>query len=268
MSTSTGEPTAALYGFSVLVLKLLRELRPGGVAFARDLPAPTFRHAEYKEYKAGRAPAPDELRTQWRRLDQLIAAFGAPTHAVPGFEADDVLATLARRLTELDPAEKVTIVSGDRDIFQLVGPRVVAHFIGARGQNAETLDIAAVEARYGVVPNRLPMLFALVGEAADNIIGVDGVGVKTASKLVARYESMSALVSHLGEVTPPKLRDGLSAAADRIVMNENLARLRNDITLPSGPLVTRITRENIEAVKTVFAELEFKSLVARADALR
>lgn len=266
MNTSTGEPTAALYGFSVLLLKLLRELRPDGVAFARDLPAPTFRHAEYTEYKAGRPPVPDALRTQWRRLDELIAAFGAPTHAVAGFEADDVLATLARRLTERDADASVTIVSGDRDIFQLTTPRVRAHFVGARGQKPETLDAAAVEARYGVPPKSLPALFALVGEAADNLIGVAGVGMKTASKLVARYQTTNELIAHLDEVTPIKLRESLAAAADRVVMNEGLARLRDDLAL-SDPLVDVITPENRAAVKSVFAELEFKSLVARIDAL-
>ena len=107
MSTTKGEPTSAVYGLSVLLLKLLRELRPRGLAFARDLPQPTLRHQVYAEYKAGRAPMPDLLRPQWRRLDQLLTALGAPVHAMAGYEADDMLATLARRLRDEDD---VTIV--------------------------------------------------------------------------------------------------------------------------------------------------------------
>lgn len=262
MSTEAGEPTSALYGVSTLLLKLLRELRPTALAFARDLPQPTFRHHAYGAYKAGRPPVPDALRSQWARLDQLIDAFGVPSHACAGFEADDVLATLARRL---DPTD-VTIVSGDRDLFQTVSPRVRVLFVGARGQKPEIVDEAAVAARYGVPPRSMPAWSALVGEAADNLEGVPGVGARTATKLVARYETAAALLADLEHVTPAKIRDALGAARARIVQNEDLATLRTDVQL-AEPLVGPFAADARDAVGSLFEELEFRSLAGRLRAL-
>ena len=266
MNTSTGEHTSALYGFSTLLLKLLREERPTGVAFARDLPKPTFRHEQYSAYKAGRPPVPDAMRTQWRRLDQLIEAFAFPTHASSGFEADDVLATLARQL-EASGVE-VTIVSGDRDLFQLVGPRIRVIFLGARGQKPEVIDAAAVHARYGVAPAALPSLSALVGEGPDNLVGVPGIGVRTASKLVTQWGSVKNLVANVDAVTPQKIREAIREAGARVVMNEDLARLRDEVPLAGPRLVGPLTSEAVVAVRLVFEALEFKSLAARLDKLR
>lgn len=260
MNTRAGEPTSAVYGFSVLLLKLLRERRPEGVAFARDLGKPTFRHERYDAYKAGRAPMPDLLRPQWRRLDQLLAALGVPVHAAPGFEADDVLATLSARLSG-----KLTVVSGDRDLFQLVGPDVEVLFLGARGQKPEAIDEAAVRARYGVSPKQMPSLMALIGEVADNLPGVPGVGVKTAAKLVTQYGAIGPLVADLPSV-PGKLGVALREAAESIVRNEALATLRTDVPL-AEPLVSPITPEARERLRALFEELEFKSLASRIHAL-
>lgn len=266
MTTSRGEPTAALYGFCVLLLKLLREVRPDGVAFARDLPQPTFRHQRYAAYKAGRPPMPDALRRQWARLDVLLAGLGVPSHAAPGWEADDVLATAARRLAAAGTA--VRIVSGDRDLLQVVGPRVVVEYVGARGQTPVTLDVAGVEARTGVAPTQLPMLAALIGEAADNLVGVPGVGIRTAGRLVRAYGSVARLLADLDAVTPPRLRDALRDAADRLRMNEDLARLRDDVDLGDGPLAAPLGPGALEHLRTTFETLEFRSLVPRLAALR
>ena len=265
MSTSSGEPTSALYGLSVLVLKLLREQRPSGVAFARDSPRPTFRHEQYAEYKAGRPEMPDTLRPQWKRLDQLIAASGGASHVAPGFEADDVIATLAEKLAA--EGGDVTIVSGDRDLFQLVGPRARVLFVGARGQKPETIDEAAVVARYGVSPGDLPFLFGLIGEAADNLVGVRGVGVKTAAKLVKAHRTAENLARDIAEVRPEGLRESLRDALDRVITNTRLARLRGDVPL-AEPYVHAIDAGGLDRLKDFFASLEFKSLLPRLDALR
>lgn len=265
MNTTTGEPTSAIYGFSALLLKLLREEKPGGLAFARDLPKPTFRHERYREYKAGRPPVPDTLRPQWARLDALIEGTGVPSLCVPGFEADDVLATVARRLSA--GGTRVTIVTGDRDLFQVIGPLVRVLYVGARGQKPEPLDTAAIEARYGLSPAEMPMLSALIGEAADNLVGVTGVGAKTAVKLVKQYGSAARLVAELDSVTPPKIRDTLREAADRIVMNEELARLRDDLDLGDAPLASPLTPASFPKLRELFTTLEFKSLSSRLDAL-
>lgn len=266
MCTSAGEPTSALYGLSVLLLKLLREHRPTALAFARDLPQPTFRHRSYAAYKAGRPPMPDGLKPQWRRLEQLIDASGVPSHAASGFEADDVIATLARRWTERSPDGDVLVVSGDRDLFQLIDARVRVLFVGARQQKPELFDERAVQERYGVPPDRLPMLAALVGEAADNIQGVAGVGVKTAAKLVRDHGSMRALVDDLDAIVPPRLQASLRDARERILMNDHLTRLERGLEL-RAPLAGPLTEDGRSRLRRLFEELEFKSLLPRLDAL-
>jgi DNA polymerase-1 len=247
----------------VLLLKLLREERPTGIAFARDLPKPTLRHQTYAEYKGGRAPMPDQMRPQWKRLDQLIAALGAPTHSLEGYEADDMLATLAHRLRE---TEDVLIVTGDRDLFQTIGPRVKVLFLGARGKKPELVDEAVVRERYGIEPIRMPTLAALLGEDADNLEGVPGVGLRTAQKLVATYGTAESLLAHLDAVQPAKVREALALAADRVRMNEKLATLHDCLALET-PLVKTPGNAERDAVTALFEELEFKSLVPRLHAL-
>jgi DNA polymerase-1 len=265
MNTSTGEPTAAMYGFSALLLKLLREEKPGGIAFARDLPQPTFRHERYREYKAGRPPVPDAMRPQWARLDALIDGLGVPSLSVRGFEADDVLATAAKRLSAA--GTRVTIVTGDRDLFQVISPLVRVLYVGARGQKPESMDAAAVEARYGLTPAELPMLSALIGESADNLVGVTGVGSKTAVKLVRQYGSAARLIAELGSVNPPKIRDAIREASERVLMNEELARLHADLDLGEGALAAPLDASSFASLRALFETLEFKSLAARLSAL-
>jgi DNA polymerase I len=265
MNTRAGEPTSAIYGFSTLLLKLLREQRPTRLAFARDLAGPTFRHRDYADYKANRPSTPEVLRPQWARLDQLIRALQVPQLSAAGFEADDVLATAARRLAEA--GDDVEIVSGDRDLFQTIAPRVRVCFVGARGQQPQLLDVAAIELRYGVAPRQLPSVFALVGEASDNLIGVPGIGNKTASQLVARYGTLSQLLENLDSVTPTKLREALRSARERIALNEHLARLVDDLDLGPGLLAAPITPSALAQTRALFEELEFKSLSARLDTL-
>lgn len=264
MTTRAGEPTSALYGLSVLLLKLLRDVRPSGFAFARDLPGATLRHEVYAQYKAGRAPMPEGLRPQWQRLDQLIEAFGVPSHGVPRYEADDVLATLAACATRQGQA--ALVVSGDRDLFQTVSAEVRVHFVGARGKPPETRDQAAIEARYGVPPVRLPLLFALTGEVADNLPGVPGVGAKIASKLAAQFASAAALYDGIDQIEPTALRVALLAARAQVLRNESLARLCTDLALQE-PLVLPLQVAARARVRSLFEELEFKSLLPRLDAL-
>ena len=262
MNTAAGEPTSAIYGFSSLILKLLREEKPTGVAFARDLAKPTLRHERYADYKAGRPAMPDELKPQWKRLDQLLAALGAPSHAREGYEADDLLATTAAALAKEN--EDVTIVSGDRDLFQTIGPRVKVLFVGARQQKPELVDENVIRTRYGVAPTQMPTWLALVGEAADNLQGVDGIGAKTATKLVSNWKNAESMIANVDAITPPKTREAVRAAADRIVRNEALATLSTDLPL-EAPLVRPIGSPELSAARTLFVELEFKSLVARLD---
>ncbi|HKP63687.1 MAG TPA: 5'-3' exonuclease H3TH domain-containing protein, partial [Polyangiales bacterium] len=191
MQTTRGVPTSAVYGFSTLVLKLLREETPTGLAFARDAPAATFRHVEYSDYKGTRAPLPSPLTAQFVWLDRLLDALGLPCFSVPGFEADDVLATLARELRE--QGERVRVVTGDRDLFQTISPESDVLFVGRRAQKPIIYDEAAVLERFGLPPARLPSWIALNGDPSDNLPGVPGVGARTATRLLQQHADMRDL---------------------------------------------------------------------------
>jgi 5'-3' exonuclease len=265
MTTTGGRPTSALYGFSVLLLKLLREERPLGLAFALDAPQATFRHVNSPTYKAQRAPLPDPLRQQLTVLPRLLEAVGAPAIAAPGFEGDDVLATLARTFTGQGRA--VRIVTGDRDLFQVVGRDVDVLFLGARGQKPVVYDVEAIVRRYGLVPEQLPLRTALVGDVADNLPKVPGVGEKTAEGLVRRFGDVDTLLTQLGDVTPSALREALQSSASQIRQTESLARLRHDVPIAEGPRVHGLDGHAISRMRALFIELEFNSLLARLDRL-
>ncbi|HEV8245014.1 MAG TPA: 5'-3' exonuclease H3TH domain-containing protein [Polyangiaceae bacterium] len=265
MSTSSGEPTGALYGFSALTLKLLREHRGAELAFALDAPAATFRHEAFAGYKAERPPVPDDLARQFARLEQLLEVLSVPTFRLPGFEADDVLSTLAAELRR--EGTHGLVVSGDRDLLQVVSQEVHVLFVGRRGKEAVTYDVARVIERFGVPPERLPSYLALVGDASDNLPGVPGIGPGTAKKLLAQRSSCSELLSKLGEVGSTRVRQSLERHREQILLTERLARLRDDLPLGDGPRRGAPTRQNLVDLRALFAKLEFKSLLTRIDAL-
>lgn len=265
MSTQRGEPTNALYGFSVLLLKLLREQPRAEVCFALDTGRPTFRHQAFQPYKAQRERAPTPLVEQLRRLDQLLDAVGAPVLGSPGFEADDVVATVAAGLRSA--GRPALVVSGDRDLLQLAHGSVRVHFVGARGKEAVTYDEAAVLERFGVPPTRLPSFVALVGDPSDNLPGVPGIGPGTARKLLRDRDDVEQLLREAGSLRPPRIGELLLAHAEQIRRTEQLARLRSDAPLPQPPHLAAPTRRQLGVLRELFEALEFKSLLPRLDKL-
>jgi DNA polymerase-1 len=265
MSTQSGLPTSALYGLSALLLKLFREARPAGGAFAIDPPAPTFRHAAYPAYKAGRGEAaegaPEDALDQLLLLPALIEASGLPAFASLGYEADDVLATLAHELA--GRGERPLVVSGDRDCLQLARGRAQVLYV-ARGVQAACYDEEAVRNRYGVPPELLPDATALVGDPSDNLPGVPGIGPRTAAQLLARFGGLPALLARLDEVDPPRVRERLREHAGQLPLWLDLARLRSDVPLPPGPRYKALDRVGL---KVLFEELEFASLLPRLEVL-
>jgi DNA polymerase I len=264
MSTSRGDATGALYGFSALLLKLLREHPGAELCFALDTGKPTFRHKEFVPYKAERAPAPTPLVEQLRRLDELLDRLGGAVLRSPGFEADDVLATVAAELRAQD--RPALVVSGDRDLLQLAFGSVQVHFVGRRGKDAITYDEAGVTARFGVPPWRLPSYVALVGDTSDNLPSVPGIGPATAKKLLEGHEDAAALLASLALLTP-KVSEVLSAHAEQILQTEALARLRIDAPLPQSPHLATPRVDQWLALRQWFEGLEFKSLLPRLDKL-
>lgn len=265
MNTTRGEPTRALYGLSVLLLKLLREERPQGLAFAIDRPEPTFRHQAYAGYKATRERVPSELSSQFGRLAELIDALGFPHFAVPGFEADDVLATLASELE--NAGTPALIVTGDRDLLQLVSESVQVLFVGQRGKPPTRYDRLAAVARFGITPERLPVYVSLVGDVSDNVPKVKGIGPVAAQKIAAEFASMDALFAGLERVEGERVRALLRTHEQQLRASELLVRLRRDVPLPAGERHRPLTTASIERTRALFEELEFQSLIARLSKL-
>jgi DNA polymerase-1 len=265
MTTAAGEPTWATYGLSSLLLKLLREERPDGVAFALDRPEPTFRHEVFADYKATRPAAPSDFVRQLGTLDRLIEALGFPRFSVRGFEADDVLATLADELAR--EGRRVLIASGDRDMLQLVNAQVDVLFLGQRGKPAQRYDVAAVTARFGVPPASLPAYVAMIGDASDNVPKVKGLGPVAARTLVSAHGDIESLLAHADQIENARMRALVLAHADQLRAGEQLVRLRRDVPLPEGPRHAALDADAVARTTALFEELEFKSLVPRLAAL-
>jgi DNA polymerase I len=266
MTTSQGKPTSAVYGLLSVLLKMMREHRPSAFAFAVDAPGPTFRHRAFEQYKAQRSAVPDDLSRQFEALGELIDALGVPAFQATGFEADDVLATLARELSQA--GHEVLIATGDRDLLQLVSERVRVLFLGHRGGPTRLYDRLAVVARFGIEPQLLPVYSALLGDVSDNIPKIPGIGTQTARELVAQYGSVAAILERLPEVGNARVRAALQAHRAALVRNEALTRLRDDVELPAGARVAPVSEAGFARTRELLLSLEFHSLLARLDALR
>lgn len=265
MNTASGAPTAALYGFCAAVLKELRERRPRALAFALDAPAQTFRQAAYPAYKAHRDAAPSDLVAQFGPLRELLAAFGVPALEAPGFEADDILATLA------SPLRRATVptllMSGDRDLLQLAHGSVGVLFVGARGQKPVCYNRAKVLERFELEPERLPAYVAFVGDSSDNLPKTPGIGPRTAAKWIKTYGDVDGVFRHIAELEPARLRSVVFAHERQIRDNERLATLRVDVPLGPEPHVRPLERAQLGELRRLFEALEFKSLIPRLDAV-
>jgi len=199
-STSTGQHTNAVYGFTSMLINVLRDEAPTHVGVAFDISRQTFRMAEYPEYKAGRSATPDEFKGQISLVHEVLDALRIPYIEVDGFEADDVLATLTTAAIDVAGIDEVLICSGDRDAFQLVNDQVTVLYPVKGVSELARMTPATVEAKYGLPPRLYSDLAALVGESSDNLPGVPGVGPKTAAKWIQQYGDLTGVVAHVGEI--------------------------------------------------------------------
>jgi DNA polymerase-1 len=257
MNTASGQPTAALYGFSLLLVKLLRERDPIGVGFAFDAGA-RRRRAIDPGYKSSRRPPPTELAAQLELARRLPRTLGAPPLVVDGEEADDVLATAARQLVAA--GHDVLVVSGDRDLLQIARDRVSILFVGKRGGAHVEYDAAAVEARFGVPPASLPSLRAFLGDPADDLPGLSGVGPRIAARWVTDHGDIAGILAAVDRLEPAHLRDRVRTGGELLRQVESLSRL--DHQLPIEAALASFP-ESRSLLAGWFAELEFRSLVAR-----
>lgn len=259
--SKTGEDITAVYGFTNTFLKALQEWTPTHCAIAFDLPAPTFRHLRYKEYKAQRPPSPPELRAQFDRVRQIMRALGVPIFEVETYEADDVIGTICRKAEE--QRLETVILTGDTDTFQLVSPwvRVALHY---SVQDRKTYDESEVRARFGGLgPLQQPDLKALKGDPSDNIPGVPGVGEKTAVKLVAQFGSLEGIYEGIDRVVPPKIREALLANREQAFQGKDLTTIVRDTPVELDVEACRFGKFDRKDVVDLFRELEFFNILPR-----
>ena len=262
----TGELVTAVYGLANTLLSVIQELAPTHVIVALDKGEDTFRHKISKEYKATRAEMPDDLRGQLGRCREVIEAFGLPIYEHEGYEADDLLGTLAAQATE--EGVETYLVSLDSDIAQLVRPGVRLWMYRPYQRDSVVYASAEeVKARYGALPDQMPDLKALKGDVSDNIPGVPGVGDKTAARLIEQFGSVENLYEHVDEVTPPKLQQALREHQDQVRQSKHLATIVCEapvkLDLDAAELAAHFDRER---VLELFRELEFRSLIERLPA--
>ncbi|WP_423716421.1 DNA polymerase I [Arthrobacter glacialis] len=258
--TQAGQHTNAVHGFTAMLLTMIKERKPSHVVVAFDLDTPTFRSLEYTEYKAGRNKTPEEFYGQIDLIIKVMAAMNIPTISVDGFEADDIIATLAAQGEAA--GWDVLVVSGDRDAFQLITDKVSVLYPTKGISAIPPMDAASVEAKYFVPPNRYSDLAALVGETADNLPGVPGVGPKTAAKWINQYGGLEGILENLDAIGG-KVGESLRAHVDDVKRNRRLNHLLRDMELPVPLEQTLLQAPDRDAVEELFDSLEFNQLRKR-----
>ena len=255
LSTSAGRPTNAIYGFVTMLRKMLREHAPDYLAIAWDGPERTVRHDTYAQYKANRPLMVDDLASQLPNIRRVLEAYRIPVLELPGFEADDVIGTLSRKASEA--GFQVVIVTADKDMLQLVGPRVRVFHTGRES----FLDEAGVRQFFGVTPDQVADVLALMGDSVDNIPGVPGVGQVTAKKWIAQYGNLSTLLEKAGEIKG-KVGESLREHREAALLSRKLVEIPKDLPIPLDPDSLRCATPDFARLKELFVELEFHSLAA------
>jgi len=263
-STTTGQHTNAVYGFTSMLINLLRDVEPTHIVVAFDVSGATFRTDAYAEYKANRSASPEEFRGQIPLIEQVLEALSIPRIGIEGYEADDVLATLALQGGAADM--DVLICSGDRDTFQLINDRVQVLYPRKGVSDLARMDAAAVEERYGIPPSSYSDLAALVGESSDNLPGVPKVGPKTAAKWILSYGGLDGIIANAPAI-PGVAGENLRSHLDQVIVNRQINRLHTDVVLPLELADLERKPYSREKVHQVFDALEFRILRDRLFAM-
>src|SRR3954468_2808563 len=267
LATSDGFPTNALLGFTNMLFKLLADYRPKGVAVAWDT-RPVHRTAVASAadvvYKEGRKPMPGLLAEQFPHFRPIVEAFGYRNLEFEGWEADDVIATLATRADA--GGVKTCVVSTDRDAFQLCSENVCLMMTPRGVADVHVYTPDRVEARYGIPPEKVPDFIGLKGDSSDNIPGVPGIGDKTAGQLIAQYGSLEAVIEHATELSPARQKNILEHA-DQARVSKQLATMRRDLEIDCDPTQLVLSPPDRTQLKEIFRRFEFRNLLGRVDEL-
>jgi len=262
--TSAGQPTNAVYGFASMLVNLIKEEKPTHIAVAFDVSRKTFRTEKFAEYKANRATTPDEFRSQISFINELVDSFGIKQLEMPGFEADDIIATLSKQA--LESGFEILICTGDRDSFQLVNKSITVLYPKKGVTEMNRMTPEAVFEKYGLTPTQYPDFAALRGDPSDNLPSVPGVGEKTATKWISEFGSLDKLISNSAQIGG-KVGESLRANTDTIKLNRELTQLVNDLKLPLE--VSQLEWSGINNLDTskLLEKLEIRALRERIKSL-
>jgi len=256
LSNSKGQPTNAVYGFIAMLNKLIKSEKPDYLAFAFDKKGPTFRHEKFKEYKITRKPMPDDLKSQIPYIREYVKRAHIPFFEMDGFEADDILATLAKKASE--KGIETYIVTGDKDALQLIGPKVKVYNTNKDGM---IYDKEKVKEKFGVEPSKVVDIMALMGDSSDNYKGVPGIGEVTAVELIKEFGSLENLFNNLDKVASKAKKALLEKHKEDALMSQELATLHSDLPIKIDLARFEISEPDAEGLAELFKELEFKKLL-------
>ncbi|MEE8489254.1 MAG: DNA polymerase I [Acidimicrobiia bacterium] len=257
LATKSGQVTNAVFGFTRMLIRLLKDFHPDGIAVAWDVSRKTFRTEAYPEYKAQREKAPDHFRGQLPLMDEVLRALQINQLRMEGFEADDIIASLTRNAVE--DGWEVLIVTGDRDAFQLVGGQVQVVYTRRGISDIVLADDAYIQEKYGITPSQYVEYASLRGDNSDNLPGVPGVGEKTASRLIAEHGTVDGVYAAIGDMTP-RLRENLAASREQVFLNLELMDLVDDLDLGYSTTDFETREWDRNTVKDLFDSLEFHSM--------
>ncbi len=266
IATSTGVPTNAIFGFASMLVKIVTEYGVQPTVVAWD--AGTSGRTElFAEYKAQRRSRPDLLKQQWPAMEPLVEAFGYSNVRIEGYEADDVIASLAERALKADPPVPVMIVTGDRDVFQLIDERgLVKVMATARGiTETKIYDRQAVIDRYGIPPELIPDFYGLKGDTSDNIPGIPGIGEKTASELIQRFGSLEDVLAHIDDIKGAKRKQNLLEHAEDARVSKRLATVQRDVAVEFDIAAEAVREPDRSRVREVFREYELRDPLRRLE---
>jgi DNA polymerase-1 len=257
--SAKGENVSAVYGFTMSLIKLIREDKPDYIAMTFDSKEPTFRHEMYNEYKATREKMPDDMIDSLSRIDQVVEALRIHSCVAPGYEADDIMGTFAQKA--FDAGLNVFIVTGDKDLMQLVNDRISWYNLKKSGQDTEILDPDGVRNKFGVLPGKVVDVLGLMGDSSDNVPGVPGIGPKTAVKLIEEYSSLENVYDSIDTIEKTSLKEKLIENKDLAYLSKELVTIKRDVPVPFDLESFALREPDIETALPLFRELEFTSLV-------
>ncbi|MEK7871198.1 MAG: 5'-3' exonuclease H3TH domain-containing protein, partial [Nitrospirota bacterium] len=249
-----GFPTNAVYGFISMLMKVLRERKPDYIAVAFDSKGPTIRHVEYEAYKAQRPKMPDALSIQVPYIHRMVEAFRIPKLIIDGYEADDIIGTIAKKAEAEGLA--VIIVSGDKDMFQLIDEHITVY----DSLKEKSYTIASVKERFGVGPELVAEIMGLMGDSIDNIPGVPGIGEKTAISLISEFGTIEYILANIDRINKPKLKETLKENSELARLSRQLATIRTDLPMEFGPDDFRLKEPDRTLLLPLYSELEFNAL--------